>query len=178
MKRMPYTDLDDTLSVRNELLHVNLLSMIKQGHFHNLTKSLHDDFCNIPKVVWALEDNQLDIMMKLLEMMLNLWFDCDEDNPGNMQMWIPSEQLKEYYKGLRGPDAHSEAEINHGMPDAIMQSIQKQCRNSQREREMISMVEINFGLATEVRKTQRIASSQLLKKPSRAQKRNKNRTKL
>lgn len=109
--------------------------------------------------------------MKLLETMINLWFDRDEDEPDNMQMWIPSEQLKKYYKELRGPDARSEAEINQEISDAIVQSIRKRCRELHKEREIIFMVENNFGLATEVQKTKRIASSQLLGENLRAQRR-------
>lgn len=58
--------------VRNELLHANLLPMIKHGHFHDLMNRLHDDFCKIPKFVSALEDIQLDLMVKLLGTMINL----------------------------------------------------------------------------------------------------------
>lgn len=71
-------DLDNMLTiihhyvVRNELLHANLLPMIKHGHFHDLMNRLHDDFCKIPKFVSALEDIQLDLMVKLLGTMINL----------------------------------------------------------------------------------------------------------
>ena len=177
-------DLDHMLAVihhyavRNELLHANLLPMIKHGHYHDLMKRLHDDFCNIPKVVFALEDVQFDLMVKLLETMINLWFDRDEDEPDNMQMWSPSEELKRYHKELKGPNARGQAEINQEMSDAIVQSVRKQCRNSQKEREIISMIENNFGLATEARKTKRIASSQLAEETLRAKKRNKDWTKI
>lgn len=99
--------------------------MIRQGNFHDLTKILHDGFCNIPKIVSALEDNQLDIMMKVLETMITLSFDRDEDEPDTMQMWIPSEQLKKCHKELRESNARSEAKINQEMSDAIVQSIRK-----------------------------------------------------
>lgn len=64
------------------------------------------------------------------------------------------------------------------MFDVIVQSIQKQCRDSQKEREIISMIENNFGWTTEVRKTERIASSQLVEETLTAQKRNKHWTKI
>lgn len=66
-------------AVRNELPHANFLPMIKHGHFHDLMKRLHDDFCYIPKFVSAPEDMQLDLMVKLLETMIKLWFDRDEE---------------------------------------------------------------------------------------------------
>lgn len=95
-----------------------------------------------------------------------------------MQMWSLSEELKKYYKELRGPNACGKAEINQEMSDAIVQSIRKRCRDSQKEREIISMIENNFGLATGVRETERIASSQLVEETLRAQKRNKDWTKI
>lgn len=134
---------------------------------------LHDDFCNIPKVVFALEDVQFDLMVKLLETMIKIWFDRDEDEPDNMQMWSPSEELKRYHKELKGPNARAQAELNQEMSDAIVQSVRKQCRNSQKEREIISLIENNFGTATETRKTKRITSSQLAEETLRAKKRNK-----
>lgn len=152
--------------------------MIKHGHFHDLMKRLHDDFCNIPKVVSALDDVQLDLMVKLLETMINLWFDRDEEEPDNMQMWSPSEELKKYYKELRGPNACGRAEINQEMSDAIVKSIRKRCRDSQKELEIMYMIENNFGLATEVRKMKHIASSQLVEETLGAQKRNKDWTKI
>lgn len=61
---------------------------------------LHDDFCKIPMVVSALEDIQLDLMVKLLGTMITFWLDRDEDYPDNMQMWSPSEELKKYHQDL------------------------------------------------------------------------------
>lgn len=110
--------------------------------------------------------------------MIKLWFDRDEHEPDNMQMWIPSEELKKYHKELRGPNARGEAEINREMSDAIVQSVRKRCRGSRKEREIISMIEKNFGLARGLRKTKRIAPSQLVQETLRAQNRNKDWTKI
>lgn len=165
-------------AVRNELMHANLLPMIKHGQFHDLMKRLHDDFCNIPKIVSAPDDVQIDLMIKLLETMINLWFDRDEEEPDNVQMWVPSEKLKKYHKEFRGPNARGDAEVNQEMSDGIVQSIRKRCRGSQKEREIIAMIENNFGLSQEVCKTKRIASSQLAEETVRAQKRNKDWTKI
>lgn len=71
-----------------------------------------------------------------------------------------------------GPNTRCEAENNQEMPDAIVQSIRKQCRNLQKEREIISMTENNLNLTTKVQKTKRVASSQL-KETLRAKKRTK-----
>lgn len=80
---------------------------------------------------------------------------------------------KRYHKELRGLDARSEVEINREMSDAIVQSIRKRCRDSQREHEIISIIENNFGLATEVRKSKHIISSQLEEETLRAKRRTK-----
>lgn len=59
------------------------------------------------------------------------------------------------------------------MSDAIVQSIRKQCRNLQKEREIISMTENNLNLTTKIQKTKRVASSQLKEETLRAKKRTK-----
>lgn len=57
-------------AVRKEILYANLLPLIKHAQSYDLMKRLHDDFCNIPMAVSALEDIQLDLIVKLLETMM------------------------------------------------------------------------------------------------------------
>lgn len=121
--------MDDTIlvihhyAVRNEILHSNLVPMIKNGRYHDLKRRLYSDFCDVPLIISVGEKIQLGLMLKLIETMIQLWFDRDSENFDNIQMWTPSAELKKFHRELKGPQ--SEGELNKKMSDAIMTSFQK-----------------------------------------------------
>lgn len=49
--------------------------MVWKGHFVDLKKRLHDDVCSIPLVVPAIEHIQLELMLRVLGAIIDLWFD-------------------------------------------------------------------------------------------------------
>ncbi|MCJ1478199.1 hypothetical protein MMC13_006875 [Lambiella insularis] len=64
-------------ATRNELMHANLLILIKQGKPVDLAKRLHDDFCDLPNIVPA-----------------SLWFEKRGDQD-NIQRWAPTQRLED-----------------------------------------------------------------------------------
>lgn len=145
--------------VRNELLHSNLVPMIKNGRYDELKRRLYSDFCDVPLIISVREKVQLGLRLKLIETMIQLWFDSDSEDFNNIQMWTPSAELKEFHRELKGP--RSEGELNKDMSDAIMTSFQRKLRESEQEEEMVSMIRNEFGLVKLEKETKRVAPSEL-----------------
>lgn len=100
-------------------------------------------------------------MLKLIETMIQLWFDRGSEDFDNIQMWTPSAELKEFCRELKG--SRSEGELNNEISDAIMTSFRRRFRESEqeKEKEMVSMIRNEFGLVNVEKKTKRVASSEL-----------------
>lgn len=146
-------------AVRNELLHSNLIPMIKNGRYDDLKRRLYSDFCGVPLIISVGEKVQLGLMLNLIETMIQLWFDRDSEDFDNIQMWTPSAELKEFHRELKG--SRSEGELNKEMSNAIMTSFRRRLRESEEEKEMVSMIRNEFGLVNMEKKTKRVASSEL-----------------
>lgn len=146
-------------AVRNELLHSNLIPMIKNGRYDDLKRRPYSDFCDVPLIISVGEKVQLGLMLNLIETMIQLWFDRDSEDFDNIQMWTPSAELKEFHRELKG--SRCEGELNKEMSNAIMTSFRRRLRESEEEKEMVSMIRNEFGLVNMEKKTKRVASSEL-----------------
>ena len=80
-------NMDDMLSsirhyvARNKLMHANLTALIKDNKFATLAKRLHDDYCNIPHLVFSLEGIFSSLMLHLIQAIIDSCFDRDPDYP-------------------------------------------------------------------------------------------------
>jgi len=155
-------------AVRNELVHANFIPLIKKGLFDDLKKQLYNDFCDIPLVIPDVEQTQTTLMIKLLETIIDLWFDRDQDDPDNYQMWTPTEELKDFYKSLRGPNPQDEVSVQKIMSTAIVKAVQKRLREAEQEKEIVEKLSKEFGLVSGQKKVKRVASSQLQAERDRA----------
>jgi hypothetical protein len=151
----------DHYARRNELLHSNMITFIKNGMFQDLTKRLHDDFCDIPLVVTPLQEVQSELMITLLNTMIDHWFDRDPDEPNNHQMWIPSVSLKKLHKELKGSKPPNEADLNKEISETIVKGMKKRLREAEKEMELVEQLNTDFGITPSVPKVKRVASSQL-----------------
>ena len=68
-------------AVRNELVHSNLLSLVKESNFWALAKRLHDDYCDVPRLTTCINDSTSDLMLTLIESIINIWFDRNRKEP-------------------------------------------------------------------------------------------------
>ncbi|KAI9768931.1 MAG: hypothetical protein M1840_004527 [Geoglossum simile] len=124
-------NLRDMLSIihhyaaRNGLLHANLIPLIKKGHYSDLKKRLHDDYCDVPLVISTAEGLQSNLLLKLLESMIELWFNRDPEDPDNYQMWDASEELKRHHKELQGPNPRNETDLQKEISDSINKEMRK-----------------------------------------------------
>jgi hypothetical protein len=151
----------DHYARRNELLHSNMIPFIKNGMFHDLTKRLHDDFCDIPLVIMPLQEVQSELMVALLNTMIDHWFERDPDQPNNHQMWIPSANLKKLHKDLKGPKPPNEADLNKEISEIIVKGLKRRLRDAEKEKELVEQLNTSFGIAPGASKVKRVASSQL-----------------
>jgi hypothetical protein len=155
----------DTLEIvkqygtRNNLLHANLLPLIKGGLFASLAKRLHLDYCDLPLLVPASDKADLRILEALLNSMIDLWFVRDESDPQNHEMWIPTDQLRDYRKRLNEKTPRKgEAEINKEISKAINKAYKRNLKDSTNQDEMVE----RFGKITGKKiPPKRVASAQL-----------------
>lgn len=148
-------------AIRNELLHSNMIPLIKAGLFDDLKKRLHDDFCDVPLVVAPVEGVQSQLMITLLNTMIEHWYGRDPDEPTNYQMWIPSAELFKLRKELKGPNPPNEADLAKQISQTIVKGMKKRLREAETEKELVEQLDTNFGLIPGVPKVKRVASSQL-----------------
>ena len=156
---------DNTLQVvrqygiRNDLLHANLLPMIKKGLFAGLAERLCLDRTDIPLLVPASDKADRKILEGLLDSMIDMWFQKDGLDTANHQMWTATSQLKNKYKELNtSSPVENEAIINQEISKEITKAFKQNLRKSIKEDELIEM----FGKITSKKMPpKRVASSQL-----------------
>jgi hypothetical protein len=136
--------------------------------FDDLKKQLYNDFCDIPLIIPDAEKTQTALMMTLLETIIDHWFDRGQDDPDNYQMWAPTEELRDYYKSLRGPNPQNDVSLQKDISTAIVKGVRKRLREAEQEKEIVEMLSNNFELVSGQMKTKRVASSQLQAESDRA----------
>ncbi|KAI9774730.1 MAG: hypothetical protein M1839_001650 [Geoglossum umbratile] len=157
-------------AARNELLHANLIPLIKKGHYSDLKKRLHDDYCDVPLVIPAAEGFQSDLLLTLLESMIELWFNRDPEDLNNHQMWEASEELKRHHKELQGQNPRNEADLQKEISNSINKEMRKRRREAEKEKELLDALQGDFGLNLGGKEPKRVASSQLQAENERAKK--------
>jgi hypothetical protein len=63
--------------IRNQPVHANFIRMIKKGEFHQVAYRLTLDRYQIPLFLSRLERGEQGILERLLDSMIDLWFDRD-----------------------------------------------------------------------------------------------------
>jgi hypothetical protein len=165
-------NMDDMLTVahlyttRNQIVHADLAVLIKNGQFDDLKKRLYNDFCDIPRVISAVEGLQAKVMSTLLQGMIDRWFIPDEDDPDNIQLWTPTEELRARYKELR--DKGMKGDIYKKMMQRITITVAKRLKDEAQEKGLVKELETNFGLTSGNPKVKRVASAQLQEERKRA----------
>ncbi|KAE8454289.1 hypothetical protein EG329_005214 [Mollisiaceae sp. DMI_Dod_QoI] len=145
--------------IRNDLLHANLLPMIKEGLFADLARRLYLDRIDILLLIPQSDEAGRRILEGLLDSMIDLWFDKDELDPGNHQMWTATSQLKSKYRELNASSpVENEAKINQEISKATTKAFKQNLRKSHREDELVEMFAKITGRKMPPK---RVASSQL-----------------
>ncbi|KAI9784456.1 MAG: hypothetical protein M1839_002112 [Geoglossum umbratile] len=155
-------------AVQNEIVHANLIPLIKKGSLDELKKRLNDDFCSIPLIIPDGEKIQTTLMMTLLESTINHWFNRNQVDPDNYQFWTPTKALVNQYKSLQGPNPRDEASLQKEITAAVEKGVRKRLRDAEKERETVGMISEDLGLISGQKKTKRVASSQLQAESDRA----------
>lgn len=109
--------------------------MVQKGRYIDSKKTLYDDFCSIPLAVPATKLVQLELMLKLLGAIINLWFDQDTRDSDNYRMWTQSENLKDLLKELVGITPYKESSVKRKLSGTIVESIRKLFWDAQQEEE-------------------------------------------
>jgi hypothetical protein len=122
-------------AVRNELVHANFIPLIKNRLFHFLAKRLYDDFCHIPLLIPDDEKMHTALVMRLLDTIIDLWFDRPQDDSDNYQSWIPTEELQGYSKSLRGPNPRDEVSLQREISASIVKGVRKRLHEAEQEKE-------------------------------------------
>lgn len=123
-------DVTDTLgaihlyAARDELPEANLPVMVREGLYMDLKKRLHDDFCYIPLVVPVTEHIQLELILKVLGAIINLWKDILRTN------------------------ACKESDVKRRISATIVESIRRPFGDSQQEEETEDSIQNKLELVS------------------------------
>lgn len=79
-------------------------------------------------------------MLKVLEAIINLWFDQDPGNPDNYQMWTQSANLKNLRKEILCTNACKESGVKRKISATIVESIRRPFGNAQQEEETVDSI--------------------------------------
>jgi hypothetical protein len=143
----------------NDLLHANLLPLIKKGLFKDLAERLCLDRIDIPLLTPASDKADGKMLEVLLDSMIDMWFEKDEYDPTNPQCWNATSELKSKRKELNGGSpGKSEAIINQDISKEITKAVKQNLRKSLKEKELIEMFQKVTGNKLPPK---RVASSQL-----------------
>jgi hypothetical protein len=145
--------------IRNDLLHANLIPMIKGGLFADLARRLCLDYCDIPLLVPAADKADSRVLETLLMSMIDLWFERPESDPQNYQRWKFTKQLEDYCERLNEKTPlKSEADLNKEILMAITKAYKKNLRDSTNHDEMVKLFSEITG---KMLPPKRVASAQL-----------------
>lgn len=164
-------DMDPMLSaiehyaVRNELVHANLLALIKDGRYHKLAKTLHDDFCDLPRLISSDVAFPSKLLLTLLQSLIDLWFDLDEDDYENYEGWSPKPNVKALRRELR---EGQEALLTKKVSGAITKEVQKRLRDAEKVKEVLDRVD-KFSVSPGPQR-KRVASSRFEEEKKEAKK--------
>jgi hypothetical protein len=132
-------------AVRNEVVHSNLLSLVKEGNFSALAKRLHDDYCDVPRLITCINDSTSDLMLTLIEWIINLWFDRNRKEPEKYGLWKSKKVLEDLYEELNG--SRGDVKINKRVSHEISQAVKKSRRDMEKIARLDEMLRLDLGLS-------------------------------
>jgi hypothetical protein len=148
-------------STRNETMHASFIPLVKKGLFTDVAQRLWLDRCDIPLFISPSETGEQKILERLLDSMIDLWFNRDGVDISIYQMWLPTMALKEKWKQLNGNGPvpqKSEAVINGEIAKEITKSYKANLKRSSTGDELINLY---LGLTGKKKPPKRVASAQL-----------------
>lgn len=159
-------DMPDALSAikhyatRNELVHANLLQLIKDGRLDDLKNILYADFCDIPKVTDLTEDGCGTLLQFVLKTLINKWFSFAEKDADNTQMWQAKSRLHDLHSQLEGAEDRA-TEINKKVAKDMMAAMKRMQRDEQRDKDLKELIETGGLTIQDGQLKKRISKSQL-----------------
>jgi hypothetical protein len=160
-------DMDDMLeiidqyAIRNSLVHCDLVPMIKEGRYMDLIKMMHNDLCDVPKVVPPGEEFQSKLMTNIIEAMIDLWFVRNPDDRDNFQGWGATDQLRQYRERLLKANPQDQEHPNEEASKTIMAAVAKRFRQKQVEDGVRELLEGTLEIISGGKQIKRVASSDL-----------------
>ncbi|KFY33634.1 hypothetical protein V494_07452 [Pseudogymnoascus sp. VKM F-4513 (FW-928)] len=147
---------------RNELLHTNLLPMIRDGNYADLAMTLKNDYVQVPCIVQDGEVIQEKVLLNVIEAMIDLWFVRDDpDYPENPQAWVATNALKMRARELRGPNPQDEGKVNKAINEEINKALARRMRAERRSREISGIFESDLIISDPKKRVKRVASADL-----------------
>lgn len=121
--------------IRNELLHGDLLPLIREGSYATLATTLSNDICQVPAVVESGEIICENLFTGVIEAMVELWFLRDETlNWDNPESWLPTKELHNRTRELRAEKPPSDAKINEVVKAQIHKTLMQKLARKQKEK--------------------------------------------
>ncbi|KAK2753562.1 hypothetical protein FQN54_007339 [Arachnomyces sp. PD_36] len=152
-------------AIRNELLHANLLTLVKESNFAGLAKVLHDDYCDVPRLYPPESKSSSKLMLTLLQTMIDNWFEYDEDDFETYTGWVPSKELRALKNELKTADTEL---VNKRVKEETTKMVQKGLRDRAKEKEVLDNIDELTLLPG--KKMKHVTSSQLEEEKTTAKK--------
>lgn len=150
-------------ALRNELRNANILIIVKDGDYHTLAKTLHDDYCDLPRLAPPDKGLPSELMLTTIQSMIDLWFRHDVDDFENYRSWVPTEALTSLRTKIK---SEGETTVKKELDHEITKTIQKNLRETEKEEKLVKAARDFFLVSN--KSTKRVASSQLEEEKKRA----------
>ena len=96
-------------ATRNELMHTNLLPLIRARKTFTLAKTLQEDLNDLPKVIPRERGTEIQVFQELITTMIDLWFIKRAGHEDNPERWTASDALSEFMNIVKNANPAKEA---------------------------------------------------------------------
>ena len=158
---------DDTIAAihlygeRNEIVHTNFLPLIRDGDYPGVALVLYKDFCQLRLVMPPELNSEAGLMLRLIECMIDTWFERDEDLLDKPKSWSASPVLRAHGKRLRGAkDTKTEVEVYKDISLHMIQALKNRMTEIEKAHHMTELLG-DFKFASPAKRAKRVASEVL-----------------
>jgi hypothetical protein len=158
---------------RNEFVHANFSELIRGADPGAIAKQLHDDLCDLPKIVPVSEVTELHLMTDLVSSIVDLWFIKYPSSPNEYKRWKPTPALDSLMDEFSIEDGESQAEKWKLAAADITKFMRKRRQERERVEDLTEGFAKSRAMMTGGRKEKRVASKDLAAEKEIAAKRRK-----
>lgn len=160
--------------LRNELLHGDLLPLIREGSYASLATMLSKDICQVPAIVESGDVLCENLFTGVIEAMIKIWFIRDKSlNWDNPESWLPTKELHNRTRELRAAKPESDARINEEVKAQIHKALMQKLARGENDKKAAALFADKLIISNPKTHVKRVASSELEEEVARAKRQKK-----